>query len=159
MRCGEICTCGGSARVVGTSSDTLLVDLHQKQRGPGPKGASMNKVRLSIVVAVLVMGCASVALAKGKQTAKSQEQVFTIEVTKEGFVPAEIKAKVGKPVKLVVTRKVQATCANEIVIKDFGINKPLPLNQPVEVTFTPCKPGKIRYACGMDMIAGVILVE
>jgi plastocyanin domain-containing protein len=119
----------------------------------------MNKVRLSIVVAVLLMGCASLALAKSKQTAKSQEQVFTIEVTKEGFVPAEIKAKVGKAVKLVVTRKVQATCANEIVIKDFGINKPLPLNQPVEVTFTPSKPGKIRYACGMDMIAGVILVE
>ncbi len=119
----------------------------------------MNKARLSIVVAVLVMGCASLALAKGKQTAKSQEQVFAIEVTQEGFVPAEIKAKAGRPVKLVVTRKVERTCANEIVIKDLGINKPLPLNQPVEVTFTPSKPGKIRYACGMDMIAGVILVE
>ena len=119
----------------------------------------MNKARLSIVVVMLVVGYASLAMAKGKETAKSQEQVFTIEVTQEGFVPAEIKAKVGRPVKLMVTRKVERTCATEIVIKDFGINKSLPLNQPVEVTFTPSKPGKIRYACGMDMITGVILVE
>ena len=119
----------------------------------------MNKARLSIVVAILLVGYASLATAKGKETAKSQQQVFTIDVTKEGFVPAEIKAKAGKPVKLVVTRKVERTCATEIVIKDFGVNKPLPLNQPVEVTFTPSKPGKYRYACGMDMIIGVILVE
>ncbi len=118
----------------------------------------MNKARVSIVVVMLVAGYAALAMAKGK-TAKTQEQVFTIEVTQEGFVPAEIKAKAGKPVKLVVTRKVERTCATEIVIKDFGINKPLPLNQPVEVTFTPDKPGKYRYACGMDMIKGVILVE
>jgi plastocyanin domain-containing protein len=119
----------------------------------------MNKATLSIVDAVLVMGFASLAMAKGKPAAKSQEQVFAIEVTKEGFVPAEIKVKAGKPVKLVVTRRVERTCATEIVIKDQGINKPLPLNQPVEVTFTPSKPGKLRYACGMDMIAGVIVVE
>lgn len=118
----------------------------------------MEKVKLSMMV-VLVVACASLALAKGKETAKGKEQVFTMEVTKEGFVPAEIKVKAGQPVKLVVTRKVERTCATDIVIKDFGISKPLPLNQPVDVTFTPSKPGKIRYACGMDMIAGVIVVE
>ena len=37
--------------------------------------------------------------------------------------------------------------------------EPLPLNQPVEITFTPTKAGKFRYACGMDMITGVIIVE
>jgi plastocyanin domain-containing protein len=70
-----------------------------------------------------------------------------------------VKVKAGQPVKLVVTRKIERTCATDIVIKDFGINKPLPLNQAVEVNFTPAKPGKIRYACAMDMIAGVIIVE
>jgi plastocyanin domain-containing protein len=62
-------------------------------------------------------------------------------------------------VKLVVTRTVERTCATDIVIKDFGINKPLPLNQPVEVELTPTKPGNIRYACAMDMIAGVIVAQ
>jgi Uncharacterized protein conserved in bacteria len=88
-----------------------------------------------------------------------QTQVIEMSVTAEGFVPAEVKVKAGKPLKLVVTRKVERTCATEIVIKDFGINKPLPLNQAVEVDFTPVKPGNIRYACPMDMIAGVIVVE
>jgi plastocyanin domain-containing protein len=119
----------------------------------------MKKARPMVVVALLIVGFATIAMAKGKPAGKSQEQMFAIEVTKDGFVPAEIKVKAGKPVKLVVTRKVERTCATEIVIKDQGINKPLPLNQPVEVTFTPSKAGKLRYACGMDMIAGVILVE
>lgn len=91
--------------------------------------------------------------------AASNERVVRIEVTKKGFVPAEVKVKAGEPVKLVVTRKVERTCATEIVIKDYGIQKDLPLDRPVEVAFTPKKAGKSRYACAMDMIHGVLTVE
>ncbi len=116
-----------------------------------------------ITAAVFALSAGS-ALAKDKQPMGHEamahnEQVVNIEVTKDGFVPAEVKVKAGHPVKLVVTRKVDRTCATEIVIKDLSINKPLPLNKAVEVTFAPSKPGKIRYACGMDMIAGTIVVE
>jgi plastocyanin domain-containing protein len=62
-------------------------------------------------------------------------------------------------VKLVVTRKTDRTCAKEIVIKDYGINRPLPLNEPVSIEFTPRKPGQVRYACGMDMVTGVLVVQ
>jgi plastocyanin domain-containing protein len=86
-------------------------------------------------------------------------QVVEITVTKEGFVPKEIKVKAGQPVKLQVTRKIEKTCAKDIVIKDYGINQPLPLDQTVTVTFTPSKAGSSRFACGMDMIAGVIVAE
>jgi len=82
-----------------------------------------------------------------------------IQVTGEGFVPASIKVRKGQKVRLVVTRKTDRTCATEIVIRDQGINRKLPLNQPVTVEFTPRKNGQIRYACGMDMISGVIVVE
>jgi plastocyanin domain-containing protein len=108
--------------------------------------------------AMVLLGSATAALAEQAHK-KSHQQVVNIDVTTQGFVPARIEAKVGQPVKLLVTRKTEQTCAKEIVIKDFGIKKPLPLNQPVEVTFTPNKAGKIRYACGMDMIAGVVVVE
>jgi plastocyanin domain-containing protein len=107
--------------------------------------------------AVTIFG--GLAQAKPATGNKGQEQVVNIEVTSAGFVPAQIKTKANQPMRLLVTRKTDRTCAKEIVIKDFGINKPLPLNQPVEITFTPSKPGQIRYACGMDMIAGVITVE
>jgi plastocyanin domain-containing protein len=86
-------------------------------------------------------------------------QTIEIQVTGEGFVPANIKVKKGQPVRLVVTRKTDRTCATEIVIRDQGINRKLPLNQPVTVEFTPVKSGQLRYACGMDMISGVIVVE
>jgi len=82
-----------------------------------------------------------------------------IAVTNDGFVPARAKVKVGEPVKLVVTRKVENTCATDIVIKDYDINKPLPQGQRVELTLTPKKPGPIRFACAMDMVSGELVAE
>jgi plastocyanin domain-containing protein len=86
-------------------------------------------------------------------------RVIEISVTSEGYVPSEVKVKAGQPLTLVITRKTERTCATEIVVKDYGINTKLPLNKPVEVSFTPTKAGKVRYACGMNMIAGVLLVD
>ena len=83
-------------------------------------------------------------------------QVVQLAVTKEGFVPSRVTVKAGQPVKLVVTRKTEQTCATEIVMKDFGVKQDLPLEKPVTVSITPKKPGEYRYACGMDMIAGVL---
>ena len=91
--------------------------------------------------------------------AQKAGQAIEIAVTGDGFVPSSIKVQKGQPVRLVVTRKTERTCATEIVIKDQGINQKLPLNQPVTVEFTPKKTGQLRYACGMDMISGVIAVE
>jgi plastocyanin domain-containing protein len=92
---------------------------------------------------------------------KAEKNVRTIEitVTKDGFTPAEVTAKAGETVKLVVTRKVERTCATEIVMKDLGVNQPLPLDKAVAVTVKPPKPGAYRFACGMDMIAGTLRVE
>ena len=91
--------------------------------------------------------------------AAPKEQVVNLDVTKEGFVPAQVKVKAGQPVKLVVTRKTEVTCATEIVMKDFGVKQDLPLEKPVTVNVTPKKAGEYRYACGMDMIAGVLKAE
>ena len=96
--------------------------------------------------------------SKGAPVA-NKEQRIVITVTKNGFEPATVRLKSGQPVRLVVTRKVERTCATDIVVKDFGIRKPLPLNKPVEVSFTPRKSGSIRYACAMDMIAGSLIVQ
>ena len=49
--------------------------------------------------------------------------------------------------------------AKEVVIKDYGINKPLPTGTRVEVTLTPKAPGPIGYACAMDMVKGELLAE
>lgn len=95
----------------------------------------------------------------GDDHAAHHGQAHEIAVTSEGFVPARIAVKRGEPVKLVVTRKTDRTCAKEIVIKDYGIQRALPLNEPVTIEFTPEKSGEVRYACGMDMITGVVVVD
>lgn len=109
----------------------------------------------------VALASAATKTAPAPASAKVTKGVRTIElaVTSDGFVPAEVKAKAGETVKLVVTRKVQRTCATEIVMKDLGVNQPLPLDKPVTVTVKPPKAGTYRYACGMDMIAGQLVVE
>lgn len=100
----------------------------------------------------------SATLVASAATAKNA-QIVNISVTKDGFVPDQITVKSGQPVKLVVTRKVDRTCATEIVMRDFGVSQPLPLDKPVTITVTPKKVGEYRFACGMDMIAGVLKAE
>src|SRR3954467_10165830 len=86
-------------------------------------------------------------------------RTIELAVTNKGFEPEKIEVKKGEPVHLVVTRKTEATCATEIVIKDLGIKKDLPLNKPVSIDFTPQKSGRLQYACAMDMIGGALLVQ
>ncbi|TMA16122.1 MAG: cupredoxin domain-containing protein [Deltaproteobacteria bacterium] len=86
-------------------------------------------------------------------------RTIELAVTTKGFEPEKVELKKGEPVHLVVTRKTDSTCATEIVIKDLGIKKELPLNKAVAIDFTPQKSGEISYVCGMDMIGGRLLVQ
>lgn len=112
----------------------------------------------NIVALAAMIVCALMNLANAA-TAKPREQKIAVAVTSNGFEPATIKVKAGQPVRLVVTRKVERTCATAIVLKDYGVKKQLPLNQAVDVRFTPKKAGTIRYACAMGMIAGQLIVQ
>ena len=103
----------------------------------------------------------------GDVAADAQQAVTTDEhgtrvvlaVTEDGFVPARVTVPAGKPVTLVVTRKTDKTCATALVLPDYHINQQLPMDQAVEIAFTPEKPGELTYACPMDMIKGVIAVQ
>jgi plastocyanin domain-containing protein len=87
-------------------------------------------------------------------------RTIAIAVTEKGFEPTPITVKKGEPLKLVITRKTDKTCATSVVFDEFKIKKALPLNKAVEVTFTPTKSGDLTYGCTMGkMIAGVLKVE
>lgn len=88
-----------------------------------------------------------------------QARTVQLKVTEKGFEPAEVHVRKGEPLELIVTRTTDETCAKKLVVKDAGVKKDLPLNQAVSVLLTPGKTGEIRYACGMDMVSGVLLVE
>jgi plastocyanin len=91
------------------------------------------------------------ALQNGAQTA-------TVEVNGNGFGPSSLKLKAGVPAKVTFVRKTDETCAKEVVIKEYNIDRKLPLNEPVTVEFTPRK-GEFTFACGMDMLKGKLIVE
>jgi len=105
-------------------------------------------------------GAAGASATQGvaEGTLKDGVRTVNVTVTENGFEPSKVKAKKGEKVRLVVTRKTESTCAKEIVIKEHGINQALPLAKPVTVEFTPAKSGEIRYACGMDMVSGVVFI-
>ncbi len=117
-------------------------------------------------VSTFLAALAVSACSRGEVTGDAQQgspgaisNRVEIAVTADGFVSSQARVHVGQPVNLVVTRQVERTCATDIVIKDYGVNKPLPLGVPVAVTFTPTVPGPIRYACAMNMVAGELVAE
>ena len=119
----------------------------------------MNKLKgLLAAATILSATTVGVGFADGARKSAKPREVQVV-VTSNGFEPAEIKTKKGEPLRLVITRKTEKTCATEVVIKDLGINMKLPLNEAVAIDLTPKKDGQLRYACGMDMISGVIVVE
>ena len=99
------------------------------------------------------------SLSAGSSLAATARRTVELDVTKDGFVPAEVKVRKGEPLKLVITRRVQRTCATEVVLEGTGIKRDLPLDQAVEIDFTPSRAGQIKYACAMGMVGGVLLVE
>ena len=87
-------------------------------------------------------------------------RTVALKVTENGYEPSPLTLKKGEPVKLVITRTTDETCATELTMKDPALNVELPLNKPVELTFTPTKSGQLKYGCAMgQMISGVFLVE
>ena len=113
----------------------------------------LKRVMLWIGLIAFAAGCASGPTGRGASGR------VAIAVTDNGFEPASVQVEAGKPVTLVVTRKTDATCAKEIVFEDQGIRKELPLNQAVEITFTPSSPGEVKYSCGMSMVTGKVVVQ
>ena len=116
---------------------------------------------LAVFAALLALSACSRGGAADESTGgeASAAKRLTIAVTADGFVAQQTLVKVGQPVTLVVTRRVAKTCATDIVIQDYAVNRPLPENQPVEITFTPTKAGPIRYACAMGMVSGELIAE
>jgi plastocyanin domain-containing protein len=105
-------------------------------------------------------GDSAVQAATPTAAAKPKDHRIAMEVTGEGFVPSNVKVKANEPVTLVITRKTDETCATELLIEGTDINTRLPLNQPVEIAWTPTKAGAVKFGCAMDkMIGGVLLVE
>jgi plastocyanin domain-containing protein len=86
----------------------------------------------------------------------------SITVTEHGFEPAAIIVPRGVPVTLRFHRKVEKTCATEVIMTVDGkqLRVDLPLDKPVEMRVTFPTAGAVEYGCAMDhMVKGTITVR
>lgn len=122
----------------------------------------MKKTILSFTLPFVVLAACGNKDSSSSSPPASNPSEIQIAVTEKGFEPDRIDVPANKPVTLVFTRKTDKTCAKEVVIamgRDTKIEKPLPLDQPVEIAATFPEAGKLGYACSMDMIKGTIVVQ
>jgi plastocyanin domain-containing protein len=80
-------------------------------------------------------------------------------IVKGGYSPDVVVVQSGRPVRLNFFRDETSSCSDEIVIREFGIARPLPPHTTTPVEFTPDKPGEFPFTCGMGMMRGRIVVE
>ncbi|NJO72568.1 MAG: cupredoxin domain-containing protein [Leptolyngbyaceae cyanobacterium RM1_406_9] len=100
-------------------------------------------------------------LSKPKsRKAIAQEGVQEVTVTVDGgYEPSQIVVQAGQPVRLNFDRKDPSSCLEEVRLPDFRIAQELPLNQVTAIEFTPNKPGRYEFTCGMNMFRGVVNVQ
>ncbi len=83
----------------------------------------------------------------------------SVEIVVEGgYTPSTITIPKDKTTRVTFLRKDPTACLEEVVLPDFRIRKTLPLGEGVTVELTPQKAGEFRFACGMNMFSGKIIV-
>ncbi|WP_395092622.1 cupredoxin domain-containing protein [Armatimonas sp.] len=117
-------------------------------------------------IIVIVVGIALIAFILwfffGKQEGKkatASSGMQEVEITVEGgYEPGTIQLTAGVPVRLIFHRIETASCSEEVVLPDFGIRQKLPAHKKTAVEFTPDKPGRYSFTCGMGMLRGTLVV-
>jgi P-type Cu+ transporter len=81
-----------------------------------------------------------------------------INVNDEGYDPAKITAKPGEKLELIFTRRTKAECGSQVKVADGPVTD-LPVGQAVSIAVTAPPSGELRFACGMDMMTGIVVVN
>lgn len=117
--------------------------------------------RLVKVLFTLLAALCLFALMHGcKKPAPVGPKTVEMVVTEKGFEPVGVHLQHGQKVTLRITRKTEKTCATEVLVDGTDIDAKLPLNQPVEVSFTPSRAGELHFGCQMgQMVGGVFFVD
>jgi plastocyanin domain-containing protein len=121
----------------------------------------MNLARRLLLVSCALVFAACGSEQSGSDTTQTEASGHRVAVTVNGsgYEPSEVHAHAGEPLTLVFTRTTDEGCGQDVAIPSENIRRELPLNQPVEVTFTPRAAGRVRFTCGMDMYEGAIVVD
>jgi plastocyanin domain-containing protein len=82
-----------------------------------------------------------------------------IVADENGYTPSTVSVPKGAPATLEFVRTTDKTCATEVVFPDLNLNKPLPLNTPVDIPVPAGEARTYAFACGMGMHKGKVVVQ
>jgi plastocyanin domain-containing protein len=129
----------------------------------------------SAAAAVLAIGLAA-ALAACKKSAPNEPAApvaapvtagtvgsdgvrrVAVEAGAKGYQPERIAGKPGEKLMLVFTRTTDSSCLEQLKTPE-GKLLDLPKGKPVEVAVTVPQVGEVGFACGMDMVTGVVVAD
>lgn len=89
---------------------------------------------------------------------KSGTQTAAITVGEDGFAPNHVELKRGGKATLRFTRTTDKTCATAVAIPELSLNKPLPLNQTIDIDIPADQARTLTFQCGMGMYKSKIVV-
>lgn len=96
--------------------------------------------------------------AAGAMDASGERQSATITV-KGGYSPAVISMRTGTPITLTFDRQETGECTSHVVFADLGLDAMLPGNATTDVELPALPAGEYPFACGMNMVHGLLRVE
>ena len=85
-------------------------------------------------------------------------QQATITV-RGGYSPDIVTMQAGIPITLRFDRKETGECTSHVVFPDLGTDTMLPGNETTEMSLPPLPAGDYPFACGMNMVHGLLRVE
>jgi len=88
-----------------------------------------------------------------------EPQSGKVLVTENGYEPAKLTLRKAQPARITFVRTTDKTCGMEVIFSSLNIRRPLPLNEPVIIEFTPKTSGEIGFVCGMNMLRGTVVVQ
>lgn len=88
----------------------------------------------------------------------NQVETVKIKIENSQYFPSEIKLAENKPLKIVVFRKEDSACSNEIVFPQIGLRKALKPFEETVVELPPLKAGTYQFTCQMGMMSGTLII-
>ena len=115
-----------------------------------------------LVIAAVVLAVAGLAwwFFGPKPSAEAQVADGVQEVRVKvsgGYSPNRVRVRAGVPVRLTFDRQESGDCTSRVVFPDLGVSADLPAFAQTTVDLPPVAAGSYGFACGMNMIHGVLI--
>jgi Cu+-exporting ATPase len=80
-----------------------------------------------------------------------------MDIINTTYVPATLDVPSGRPVRMIVDRKEDVACSDQLVIPELGVHVNLRANGVTVVGLPSSRPGAYQMTCGMGMMSGRVV--